>query len=135
MLLYSDVNPFKADIWALGITFFFMATGKFPFDSPSREKLELLILKSEINFTKFDIDPRIQFLLKKMLAKYHSDRPDAEKLLELPMFNKKILNDKLLGKFEISGRRIQSCFNMEKVNPIDIKKIDMLIMKPKLKSK
>lgn len=117
MLSHSEVDPFKADIWALGITFFFMATGKFPFENKSREKLEYLIIKGEINFTKYGIDHRIQYLLKKMLNKSLEDRPTAEKLLEFPIFHKNALSEKIFGKSEIVGHKMQSCSNIEKANP------------------
>ena len=39
MIKYQSACPFKADIRALGITFYFMATGNYLFQSQLREQL------------------------------------------------------------------------------------------------
>lgn len=87
MLQYQEICPFKADIWALGITFFFMATGKYPFPHTNTEELKSLIFIGFINFDQYDIHPKIRYLLQKMLIKDHNYRLTARKLLELPVFH------------------------------------------------
>lgn len=107
-----EVDPFKADIWSLGITFFVMATGFFPFNFHSREELELMITKGEIDFTQIDLDPKIIFLIKKMTIKSQHNRPSAENLLELSIFKK---------SHPISYRRTHSNNNFRKSLPVDFK--------------
>lgn len=86
ILHYYEVCPFKADIWALGITFFFMITGKYPFQGKSREEIKHQILLGEIDFESHEIDQRIQFLISKMTTKSAKSRLSAEKLMQLPIF-------------------------------------------------
>lgn len=87
MLLSDEYCPFKADIWALGITFFFMATGNYPFQSDDIEELKLKMLKREFNFFKYKIHPKIRFLINKMTAINQYSRSSAEDLLKLPIFS------------------------------------------------
>ena len=96
MFLCQEICPFKADIWALGITFFFMATGECPFKSISREKLKQSIIFGDLDYGEHKVDSRIKFLISKMTQKNPESRPTAEKLLELPMFNPNLSKKTLL---------------------------------------
>ena len=121
MFQYEEVDPFKADIWALGITFFFMATGNTPFHGSSREEIEFMIINGEIDFTNFHIDKRIQYLIKKMTMKSPHHRPTVKNLLELEMIKKSSLNDKSNCKSLIQYHRIQSCNNLCKSMEFELK--------------
>lgn len=86
-LIQNEISPFKADIWALGITFFVFATGKLPFQYKTREELIELISVGKLNYTDIKIDQRIRYLINKMIEKNPEQRPTAEKLLNLPIFS------------------------------------------------
>lgn len=124
MFQYHEVCPFKADIWALGITFFFMVTGHFPFQSPSIEKMKQEIIFGDLDYFDCEVDKRIRFLISKMTQKNPASRPTADKLLDLPMFHATLSKNMLQG---FKNSRRNSCpnkiFNMQAI-------IDMNQCKP-----
>ena len=50
IILNKPHNPFKSDIWSLGLTFYFMITGDEPWDTSSAEALKNSIIKCEFSF-------------------------------------------------------------------------------------
>lgn len=82
----QQVCPFKADIWALGITFFYMVTGKKPFPNKTVDELKSAIIFGELQYQDIEIDPQIRFLISKMTSVNAKLRPSAEQILQFPMF-------------------------------------------------
>ena len=66
----------KADIWALGIVFFVMLCGKFPFKGINDSDLFKKIKKGNIDFPGF-ISESIKKLILKILRPNPNDRPTA----------------------------------------------------------
>ena len=87
MLQRIPFNPFQADIWALGITFFYMATGCFPFPANSYDELFQMIKIGHIDFLNIEIDPNIKLLIQKMTSKNPKLRPSVDKILKMTIFN------------------------------------------------
>lgn len=87
ILAKKPYDPFKADIWAVGITIYFIATRKFPWCI--RKKSELLNA-IEAQLIDFAILPNDDYrnLVKKCLNLNPKLRPTCEELLSLPMFKK-----------------------------------------------
>lgn len=84
----SQFDPFKADIWALGITFFYMAAGKYPFSAKSYDQLFQLVKFGQVNFFNVEINLSIKALIQKMTSKDPKNRPSINEILNMPIFNK-----------------------------------------------
>ena len=67
ILQHKKYCPFKADIWALGITFYYMAVGTYPFKKKDIEDIRKAILFGELDFGTHKIDHQIRFLINKMV--------------------------------------------------------------------
>lgn len=81
-------DPYLADVWALGITFFYMATGKCPFTSISSESLKQEISFGFIDFTNTHINREIKSVIQKMTVKSPKSRASIDDIKNLPIFNR-----------------------------------------------
>lgn len=81
MFVEKEYDPFKADIWAFGILFYYFCTGYFPFRSVDNQALQNKIVKGELLFPK-DINPGCQYLITKMLAYDEEERIGITEILE-----------------------------------------------------
>lgn len=107
----------KVDIWAAGVIFYVLLTGKPPFHATrsnsngqmvlDNNKIKELILKGKVNYSLSifqKIGPMVVNILKTMLNMDPEGRPEAIQLLELPFF--KLKDDSKIdnqGWFIISG--------------------------------
>lgn len=133
MFLHRSICPFKADIWSLGITFFFMATGKFPYVCNSREDLKNLIAYDELNLDIFDIDPRIQFLIEKMTVKNLNLRSSPEELLQISIFSSNNTRRKYSGFRSFCGSNQNKSGPQKSLSRLNAN--SFRIIKPNLKSR
>lgn len=84
------------DIWALGITFFYMMTNQDAFEASSsdsftheNDKIDKLIQKGCLNYNLLDeekVSPEITFLIKKMCEILPESRITANELSKYPCF-------------------------------------------------
>jgi serine/threonine protein kinase len=84
-LLGTAMDPRAADVWALGVTFFMMATGSLPW---SNESLEAAV--DQIRSGKVDFPPTmnsdLQHAIRRMLTVDERKRPTMEDALQMPFF-------------------------------------------------
>lgn len=79
--------PFKADIWALGVSFFEMASGISPWPINQPEALHKAISSGKYKIPE-TVPRQIADVIRKMLVVNPDLRPSADSLHELPIFNK-----------------------------------------------
>lgn len=79
-------DPKKADIWSLGITFYFIVTGTLPFELGSYDEIKTQILVKGLSFPS-NIPANIQYFISKMARKIPEERPTADHLLNSSFFD------------------------------------------------
>lgn len=85
VLRKSEYNPFTADIWSLGVTFYVLATGHFPWNMESQKEMELSINIGMIDFGQVKLDPEFQRIIRKMINVKAKQRASLEWILEQPV--------------------------------------------------
>ena len=61
-------DPKKADVWAIGITLYYIGTGRTPWKGIGINEMELAILSGFVNFGDCDLEPEFIEVLKEMLT-------------------------------------------------------------------
>ena len=80
----KPVKGEHADLWALGITIYFLACGRYPNENAKNlMHLKDLVLENEINLDYIKQEP-IKNLLRKMLVKDPSKRISLEDIISDP---------------------------------------------------
>ncbi|OHS95082.1 hypothetical protein TRFO_38728 [Tritrichomonas foetus] len=83
-------DPFKADIWALGITFYYLACGYLPWMTDTENGMINQIRNGEIFFTGEWI-PEFQRLIELMTNFTPESRPTVDDLLKLPIIKDNLM--------------------------------------------
>ncbi|OHS92812.1 CAMK family protein kinase [Tritrichomonas foetus] len=112
-------DPFKADIWALGVTCFMLAEGRIPWDLGSIQELLNSILKCDLQFSD-DTNPLYRDLIQKMLTVNPEERPSIDGLLSHPVFNISLKQSTSVDckTSEISRSKLRFNFNRKMSIPI-----------------
>ena len=86
MFINDSFDPFKADIWSLGVTFFYLATGRTPWLTTSKEDVKKSIMAGSINFPRNFPYNDLAMTIRTMLYLDPTERPSAEKILKKPFW-------------------------------------------------
>lgn len=76
-------DPFKADVWSLGITFYLMATGHTPWPTHSTTECLNAIKNGKFEIPE-DVHPLYANIIKLMLSIDPNDRPNMSELVSYP---------------------------------------------------
>ena len=85
MLQHLPHDPFKTDIWSLGVLFFQMVTGCDPWPTADSRAMRYSIINAEY-FMPSTVPPAISHVIRLMLTQDPTKRPSATEILEYPLF-------------------------------------------------
>ena len=74
-------DPYKADIWSLGITFYYLLCGRTPWGENTAAVIQKMIQKGEIFYPE-EINRDLQHFIESMLRFTPDERPSCQKLLD-----------------------------------------------------
>lgn len=85
-----EVDPFKADMWALGVVLYTLMYREFPFDGPSVKSIKNQILNNDVNFdcdgNVYEDKRLLLNVLKMLLEKNPEMRPSPQEILKSSLF-------------------------------------------------
>jgi serine/threonine protein kinase len=84
-------NPLLADVYSLGITFYHMSQGKWPFQDIDSDNTKMKIMNSQ-KFFSTNIDIEFQQIIRKMLNLEPTQRSTISQLINDSLFRKMNLN-------------------------------------------
>lgn len=85
LICKSDYSPIKSDIWAIGVTLYYIATHKFPFKSKSTESLKSLVTLGYYD-TAIIQNQELKDLIARCLVVEPEKRATCDELLNMPYF-------------------------------------------------
>ena len=88
ILLKNIYNPFKADIWSLGITFYFMLTKNTPWQNETDHELIKQQIISGLFQIPYILNENITDIIKEMLLLNPNLRPNIKEILKKNLFKK-----------------------------------------------
>jgi serine/threonine protein kinase len=85
-LIKGDGYNDSVDIWGIGIVFFMLLTGEYPFNGSSKTSIFKRIQEKRIHYSQYNFDKKEINLLKLLLKKDPEERIEIEDILNDPFF-------------------------------------------------
>lgn len=86
----GNFNPLKADIWSLGVTMYWLATGKYPFNGLNQRAIQDLIMKGVYNEDLIP-DYKLREVISRCLEPDPCYRADINELLGMSYFKQNLM--------------------------------------------
>ena len=83
---YND----SVDIWGIGVIFFMLLTGDYPFNGSSKESIFARIKEKRVHYSKYNLAKSETNLLKLLLEKDPEKRIEIEDILDDPFFGQSL---------------------------------------------
>lgn len=87
LILEQPYDPYKTDVWALGVTFYYLAVGKLPWPKKPEKVMLAAIEQASFIYPK-TLDPDIAYIIHSMLQVEPSERPSLQEILDCGLFSK-----------------------------------------------
>lgn len=100
----TPYDPYKLDIWSLGVTFYYLVTGKLPWSARSKEELISAIKIGMVSYPA-GVQPMIARLINIMMRKNPESRPSVNRLLDDDLFVETSKLSKSCAKFNLITMR------------------------------
>lgn len=129
--LPSSFDPKMADVWSLGVTFYYLLFGKMPWIYNSESDLIFSIISDGITFDQFDF-PEIKILINQMLDKNPAFRKNCLYLMNSKIFKEGYLmyDDDENDLYAVGAPQRASSLIVRKQMPISINKVQSDVKMP-----
>ena len=93
----KTLDPFKADVWSLGVLFCWMAIGKLPWRAHNPNDFVKEISTCDIGHAICDLPKDVQQMISMAMTTDPRIRPTVERLMDLSVFKKGTLSSAMSG--------------------------------------
>ncbi|EAY09871.1 protein kinase, putative [Trichomonas vaginalis G3] len=87
VITQKEYDLMKADIWAIGVTLYYLTTLTYPFYATDQDSLFSLIIKGNYRIDRVP-DSMLRQVILKCLETNPNDRPTVDQLIEMPYFKR-----------------------------------------------
>lgn len=123
ILLKQPHDPFKSDIWSLGVVFFIMAVGSEPWSLYNTEVMRNAIINAQFTIPE-SVNKEVANVIKAMLVVNPEERASTAELLEFPIFSLVPQKRKSVRKYKSNSQltKYTKISSISKCSSIDMSK-------------